>query len=220
MADKPYLPQPYFALSDQWSSRVIVDHAGRPALRCTITPAALKFGIIRMGSISTVQTVTLTNVGYVPVMVSEIDLVGDFVVSHDMPPTGIIPVDGVVTFEVQFKPLRVGIATGGLYIDTNVSKVREFIPLLGSGQASDSANASFSVTTLDFSNVTINTTSASKTVVITNTGEEDLTISAISVSGQFAATLSTPVTLSTGGTATKKGCVKKRSRRRARNTVR
>ena len=202
MADKPYLPQPYFALSDQWSSRVIVDHAGRPALRCTITPAALKFGIIRMGSISTVQTVTLTNVGYVPVMVSEIDLVGDFVVSHDMPPTGIIPVDGVVTFEVQFKPLRVGIATGGLYIDTNVSKVREFIPLLGSGQASDSANASFSVTTLDFSNVTINTTSASKTVVITNTGEEDLTISAISVSGQFAATLSTPVTLSTGGTAT------------------
>ena len=202
MADKPYIPQPYFALSDQWSSRVITDQAGRPALRCTITPAALKFGVIKMGSISTVQTVTLTNVGYVPVAVSEIDLVGDFVVSHDMPATGIIPVDGVVTFEVQFKPLRIGIATGGLYIDTNVSKVREFIPLLGSGQASDTASASFSVTALDFSNVTINTTSASKTVVITNTGEETLTISAISVSGQFAASLTTPVTLDTGESAT------------------
>ena len=202
MADKPYVPQPYFALSDQWSSRVILDHAGRPALQCSIAPASLKFGLIKVGGISTVQTVTLTNVGYIPVQVNEIDLVGDFMVSHDMPPTGIIPVEGIVTFEVQFKPLRTGIATGGLYIDTNVSKVREFIPLLGSGQASDVATASFSVSALDFSNVTINTTSATRTFTITNTGEDILTISAISVIGQFAATLSTPVSLDTGESVT------------------
>lgn len=202
MRDKPYLPQHYFQLDDQWSSRVIQNHGGQPAKKVSLVPDAITFGSVTAGQLSVVQKATLMNTGYLPLLVRKVRLAGDFVVSHNLPLSGVIEPNESIEFQLQFAPQRVGITTGGLYIDTDAHGENEYVALLGNGLASGVGVAVLSTTSLSFGSVKINTTSAVKPVVVTNSGTEDLTISKIAVTGEFAAALSTPVVLGAGQSAT------------------
>lgn len=201
MEKKPYLPQRYFALDDQWSSRAIVNHAGRPAKLASLAPDALSFGSVTAGNLSTVQRVTLTNIGYLPLFVRGVKLAGDFVVSHNLPVDGWIPVDGSAEFQIQYAPQRAGIATGGLYVNTDADGTNEYVGLLGNGLAAGVGVASLSASSLAFGNVATGATSTAKTVTITNTGSEDLTISSVATTGQFVTTFATPKVLTAGQSA-------------------
>lgn len=202
MNDKPYLPRRYFALSDQWSSRAIVDHAGRPAKKALLTPDALSFGSVVAGNLSGVQKITLVNNGYLPLFVRGVQLAGDFVVSHNLPVDGWIPVDSTAEFQVQFRPQRVGVSTGGLYVSTDANGVNGYIGLLGNGLAAGVGIATLSASSLAFGSVKTGTVSTEKVITISNSGEEDLTVKSVTTSGQFKVVFDAPKVLTAGQSAT------------------
>jgi hypothetical protein len=98
---------------------------------------------------------------------------------------------------VKFAPASIGAVTGGITIVSNAPTSPTSVILSGSGIAA-TLTLSISPTNLIFGNVTTGTTSASQTVTITNTGNVNVTISQITVSGAGYTVTggSTPVTLS------------------------
>ena len=202
MQDLPYQEWKYFRLSDQWSSRIIVDHADRPALKGLLTPDAITFGTLASGNLSNVQTVTLTNVGYSPLAVDKVRIVGDFIMSSNMPVDGVLDVNESVQFNIQFAPVRDGLATGGLYVDTEDAAGNEFVNLIGYGSGSSSGSLVPSATSLAFGTVTTGTKSPIKTLTLVNNSASYITITALAITGEFATTSVAPIVVGANSSVT------------------
>lgn len=88
------------------------------------------------------------------------------------PPAGTVLAPGPQSLSVTFTPTDL----------TTYSIAMDSVQLM----VNNTAAASVSPTSLSFGNQVINTTSAAKTLTLTNTGAISLTISNIAISGSFA----------------------------------
>src|SRR2546425_733438 len=170
-------------------------------MQLVISPSALSFGNISVGSSST-QTVTLINSGAASVTVSQARVSGTGFSNNGLTPPLTLPPGQSSTLTVRFTPQAAGRVTGSLSLVSNDPHSPSTIALSGTGVTSTFLLTA-SPTSLSFGNVTVGSNSAPQTVTLTNSGNSSVSISQINVSGSgFSASgLTAPLTLAAGQTA-------------------
>jgi len=162
-----------------WSTRALIVEPQYPV---DVNPSTLDFGNQRVGSASTTEDVALLNNGPDPVAILSATASGEFSVAGLTCAT--IAPSSSCRVNIQFTPTAMGARTGTLIVTENVAGSPDTIPLTGTGVA---PVLTLNPTSLDFGPQAVGTTSAAKTVALTNTGTDTLNISGIGVSGDFAA---------------------------------
>ena len=171
-----------------------VNPAPTPAIQVSST--SISFGNDPVGTNSS-QSLIITNTGTATLTITQVAETGAaFSVSgFSLPLT--LNAGKQTTITVAFLPTSVGAASGNISIVSNAPTSPTSVGLTGTGIA-PILTLGISPASLSFGNVTTETSSAPQNVTITNTGNSNVTISQISLSGAgYSATGgSTPVTLS------------------------
>jgi hypothetical protein len=161
-----------------------------------VTPTSLNFGTVLIPNTSAPQSVTLTNNTNAAIAFTSAAISGgspaaantDYVISANTCLGGIpsgVPPANQCTISVTFKPSVVGAETATLVLTDGDSTSPQNVSLRGTGSASAPA-VGLSAASLAFGGQLLTTTSAAKTVTLTNTGNATLTINSIAASGDFA----------------------------------
>jgi hypothetical protein len=139
----------------------------------------LGFGSVSVGSTASLS-VTITNTGSSAVTVSNSSISGsDFSLTSGGAP-GSLSVGQSTTIQIQFKPQTTGNATGTLTVQSDASDSTLSVSLSGTGAVQSALSAI--PASLSFGNVTVGSNST-QAVSLTNTGNSNVTISTVSVSG-------------------------------------
>lgn len=191
-------PTEGYQASNYWVDLVFVANAGNSP-QLSANPASIAFGNVPLGSTST-QAVSFTNTGSGAVTLSQASVTGTgFSLSGLLLPLTLSPGQSV-SASVSFAPSAAGSLTGSISVVSNASNSPVTVALSGTGTA---LQLSASPTSLSFGNVTVGTSSILP-VVITNTGNQSVTISQVILAGAgFSASgLTFPATLTPGQNVT------------------
>jgi hypothetical protein len=154
----------------------------------SLSPTSLNFGNHQINTTSAAQTVTLKNTGNAALAIKGIGLSGpnssDFHQQNICPSSSSsLAASASCTISVTFTPTAVGNFSASLSIADNASGSPQSVALSGSGTNETAPGVSLSPTSLSFGNHQVNTTSAAQTVTLKNTGNADLAIKGIGLSG-------------------------------------
>jgi uncharacterized repeat protein (TIGR01451 family) len=147
----------------------------------TTDPASLLFDGQIVGTGSDPQSVTITNDGSADLEIHAISTSGDFAQTNDC--TTPLAQGTSCTISVTFTPTARGVRSGTLVIGNNALGSAHTVALNGTGLAPRGAA---SPATLDFGEQRIGVASAPQTVTFTNVGDAPLTLSAITIDGDYA----------------------------------
>jgi hypothetical protein len=128
-----------------------------------LSPASLKLPSTLVGQTSASSSVTLTNSGSFSLSISTVSVSGDFSETDSCAGRTIQPTD-TCTVSVTFSPSVVGAITGALSITDNAVNTPQVLAVSGTGLA----ELSVSPASASFGTVTVGTTSAAKTMTLTN----------------------------------------------------
>jgi hypothetical protein len=149
------------------------------------SPSALRFDSRPDSTTSHAQAVTLTNVGSADVHVSGVALTGtnttSFLTSRDTCSGATLPAAGTCGIRVRFRPDGVGPKSATLEFSDDAPGSPRRVALSGTGTPGPWLTASAAA--LKFGHVQVGTTSATKSVTLTNTGSASMDITAISIEG-------------------------------------
>jgi phosphatidylethanolamine-binding protein (PEBP) family uncharacterized protein len=150
-----------------------------------LSPNNLDFGTQAKGTSSAPQTITITNIGepasllnITSVTISGVDS-SDFAATNNC--SSPLAADANCTVTVTFTPTSFGPKTAQVVIADNVAPNTHTVSLSGSG-----GTLGVSPITMVFGDQGVGTTSATKTVTVTNASTTAVTILAIDASGDFA----------------------------------
>jgi hypothetical protein len=169
-----------------------------------LSAASLAFGSRLVASTSPAQTVTITNPGNAPLVISANSLTGTHAADFALSTTCGTPVapGGTCTYSVTFTPGATGARTASLQLTTNTTPAVRTIGLTGTGVA---PAAAVTPTSLTFPSTTVGATSAAQTVTLSNPGSSPLTVSGVTITGTNAADYArttTCATVAAGGSCT------------------
>jgi P pilus assembly chaperone PapD len=156
-----------------------------PAPVVSLSPAALGFGDQAVGTTSASQSVTLTNSGDAPLLVSGVGLAGANPGSFSITAggdSGALAPGASRTISVAFAPTTAGGQTASLAIASNAAGSPHSVALSGSGFVPAPA-LTLNSTSIDFGSLTVGSTSPPRSVTLTNSGNAPLAISAVSITG-------------------------------------
>jgi hypothetical protein len=162
----------------------------------TIAPPSLTFSNQSVGTASSAQTVMITNTGANPMTISGVATSGDFAQTN---PCSSIPASQSCSISVTFTPTTSGSRSGTLTINDNAQGNPHLVTLGGTGIASA---ASFNPTSLAFPPQSVGSTSAAQSIMFTNTGNGQLTVTSIQATGDFAQTNNCAILAASTGTCT------------------
>jgi hypothetical protein len=163
----------------------------------SLTPYALQYSSVQIGSTAQPQQVLLRNMGSAALTLA-ISVTGDFA-ETDNCGTSVPPV-GTCSVSVTFAPTAVGPRTGSLVFTDNASGSPHAVALSGTGLGSPAV--SLAPASLTFPNTPVGVSSTAQTVTLLNQGTASLTVSSVQISGDFGQTNNCPNTLSTGASCT------------------
>ncbi len=143
-----------------------------------ISQGALTFGVTSVGTASATQPVVLSNAGTTTIHVGGILTSADFTESGTC--TTLNPGDSC-TVQVAFTPQTDGTRSGALEVQTDAAQSLEFVSLIGTGTP---ASVALAPTTLDFGSLLLGR-SSTRTATFTNSGTTPVTLSAVSVTGDY-----------------------------------
>lgn len=143
----------------------------------------LSFGDQLVGTMSALQTVTVTNTGSVNLNISNLETSGDFGVLSYGAMDGPITPGGTRTIDVAFFPSSVGPKTGVLTITSDATSSPDTVDLSGNGVVGE---VSLNPSPLNFGYQQVGAASTPRTVTLTNTGGADLHVGVLTITGQFA----------------------------------
>lgn len=149
----------------------------------SLSPGSLQFGTQRVGTPSASQSILLRNMGSAPLSITSINGGGDFSQSGDCG-SGVAAA-GSCTLSIIFTPTATGHRTASIVIQDDAAGSPHSIAVSGDGQG---PVVSLAPTALTFSSTPVGTSSAAKTVTLTNTGNATLNIAGIQASGDFSQT--------------------------------
>ena len=162
-----------------------IDKADSPNI--AVAPAALNFGNQALSVPSTTQTMTVVNAGTAPLTITEItSSETQYTETSDCVAT-LNAGGGTCKINVTFTPTATGALGATLSITDNAASSPQSFNLSGTGVTAGTA-VTLTPTSLSFSNQAVGTTSSPQTVTITNTGTAVLTITSITISGDFLQT--------------------------------
>ena len=158
----------------------------------TVSPTSLSFTTQTVGTTSAAQTITLTNTGNATLNISSISSTNpQFGQTNNCPST--LAASANCTISVTFGPTATGSPSGYITIQTDVSS--PYVLVSGS---STGPVGSVSPISLSFGSVAIGTPSATQTITVSSTGTTALTISGISIGGDYSQTNNCPASLAVG----------------------
>ncbi len=182
------------------SATLTVNAAPAPAIQ--VNPTAINFGNDVVGTTLS-QILIIKNTGTATLTISQITATGSsFSVSGFSLPLS-VNAGQQTTVTIAFLPTSVATVSGNVSVVSNAPTSPTSVALSGTGIAAI-LTLGISPTSLNFGNVTTFTSSATQNVTITNTGNSNVTISQINLSGAgFSMTGgSAPVTLTPSQTIT------------------
>jgi hypothetical protein len=161
-----------------------------PAPVANLSPASLTFASQNIGTTSAAQTITLSNTGNAALGVSGIAVgganSGDFSQTNTCGAS--VAAGANCGIAVRFSPTATGARGATLSVTDNAAGSPHSATLSGTGSTTQpkAPVAQLTPATLAFAGQLPGTTSAAKTVSLSNTGDAALTISSIAASGDFA----------------------------------
>ena len=155
--------------------------AGAPSV--TLSPTSLTFSNRAVDTSSAAQSITLTNTGAGPLTIISVATTGDYSQTNSC--GGSVASNATCKINVAFTPTATGVRHGTVVVTDNAANSPQSVTLTGTGVATTVA---FSPATLSFANQAVNTSSASKTIVLTNNTGAQLTISKIAASSNYSET--------------------------------
>jgi FG-GAP-like repeat/Abnormal spindle-like microcephaly-assoc'd, ASPM-SPD-2-Hydin len=162
-----------------------------------LVPSSLNFGNENVGSTTSPQTATLTNVGSSKLDIKSIGINGndpkDFAQKNNCPAS--LPAGKSCQIQVTFTPTTTGTRLASLYVNFQGFGSPQTVGLSGTGV---DLTVTLTPSSMSFATQLINTTSPSQTATLTNTGSQDVTISSISTTAEFSQTNNCPSMLSGG----------------------
>ena len=177
------------------AATLTVSAAPTPAIQVSST--SINFGNGVVGSTSS-QVLVITNIGTATLSVTQVNPSGSssFSTSGFSLPLN-VNAGQQTTITVAFLPTSVGAVSGNISIASNAPTSPTSVGLSGTGIAA-TLTLGMNPTILSFGNVTTGTSSPSQNVTITNTGNSNVSISQITLSGAGYSMTggSAPVTLS------------------------
>jgi hypothetical protein len=150
----------------------------------SLSPASLTFPAQPVGTSSGAQSVTLRNTGSASLTITSIKASGDFSQTNTCGSS--VAAGASCTLSVTFKPTAAGTRTGAVTITDNASPATQTVSLTGTGVATPLV--SLSPASLTFPAQKVGTSSSAQRVTLKNTGSAVLTITSITVSGDFSQT--------------------------------
>ena len=165
--------------------------------QAVLSPISISFGGQIVGTTSNLQTVTLSNPGNAPLAISAMTITGDFSQTNSCGNS--LAASASCTINVTFRPTLAGTRQGTLALTDNASGNPQSVSVTGTGLA---PQAALSPASVSFGGQALGTTSPSQAVTLSNAGDAPLTISAISITGDYSQTNSCGTTLAAGGNCT------------------
>jgi hypothetical protein len=158
---------------------------GGPTVPLSFSPTALTFPSTGIGATSAPATVTVTNKSTGSVTINTVTASADYaaVGSGPSPCGGALAKSAKCTFVVTFTPSDTGSTKGAVAVATSGPGSPQIVGATGTG----AIPVVLGPTSLAFSAQAVGTTSAPKTVTLTNNSGATLTISSIVASGDFNA---------------------------------
>ena len=154
----------------------------------TLSTSSFTFGSQLLGTTSAAQVVTVTNSGGATLTFSGVTIstgigtISEFAIAQNTCTTS-VAAGGNCTISVTFAPTGLGSQFGTLSISDDAASSPQSVSLSGTGVA---PTVSLSPPSLTFANQQVDATSAAESVKLTNTGNGNLIITGLSVSGDFA----------------------------------
>jgi FtsP/CotA-like multicopper oxidase with cupredoxin domain len=177
----------------------------------SLSTTSLLFGNQLVGTTSATQQVTLANVGTTTLTINSIQWSANFSDSNNC--NGSLRPGASCRINVRFVPTTTGVLTGTLTITDSDITSPQIVKLTGTGVA---PVLSLSLNALPFGNQAVNTTSAYRAVLVSNTGTAPLIINNIAINGtnanQFTQNNNCPGTLAVGASCTVNVAFRPRSR--------
>jgi len=159
----------------------------------TFSSSSLTFASQRVNTSSASQTLTLTSTGFGPLSIGGFAVTGDFSQTNNCGTT--LASGANCSVFIVFTPTVRGNRSGTITLNSNAVGSAPTTNLTGAGVA---PVASLSLTSLSFSSQLVNTSSGSKQVTLSNSGDVSLNISGISINGDFTETNNCPSSLAKG----------------------
>ncbi len=169
-----------------------------------LSPASLAFGTWAVGLTSTVDKVTLTNVGTTALTITSIAVTG--AEAADFPQTattcgGSLAAAASCTVSMTFKPSTTGARSADLTFTDSASGSPQLVALSGTG-----TTVELTPRNLSFGTLAVGLTSAAKTVTLKNLGTTATTITSIAVTGAEAGDFPETATTCGGSLAAAASC--------------
>jgi hypothetical protein len=175
------------------SATLTVNPVPAPAIQ--LSPMSFNFGNAVVGT-NLSQVLIIKNIGTAILTITQVTETGSaFSVSGYSLPLN-VNAGQQTTVTVAFQPTAVGATSGNISMVSNAPTSPTSVALAGTGIAA-TLTLGISPTSLSFGNVTTGTSSATQNVTITNTGNSNVSISQINLSGAGYSMMggSAPVTL-------------------------
>ncbi len=169
--------------------------AGAPVVK--LSPVSLTFAGQVVDTTSASQTVTLTNTGGGPLTISSLTITGNYTQTNTCGSS--VAAGAKCTISVFFTPTATGTRHGTLVVTDNASNSPQDANANGTGLAQTIV---FAPTAVAFSNQVVNTTSAAKSIKLTNNTSATITISKIAASANYAETNSCGASVAVGKSCT------------------
>lgn len=161
----------------------VLSGSGTPPGNIVLTPVSLSFPTTTINAASAAQNITVSNVGSAAVTLQSPSVSGDFQISANTCGLSLAPSTGC-TIAVAFSPAAAGTRSGVFAISGSSGTQTASL----TGRATAPATDALSLTSLTFGVQQLGTVSVGQQVVLTNAGDEPLTlISAQISSGDFLA---------------------------------
>jgi hypothetical protein len=173
-----------------------VSLTGSGVVQASASPASLSFGNQVVGFASAVKTVTLTNNLETALSISSIAVSGDY--SQTNTCGTLLASETTCTVSVTFTPTTTGSRTGTLTISDGANNSPQTVSLTGNGVVP----VTVSPATLAFGNEAVTTTSAAKTVTVTNKQPTAVSITSVTTPAAYAQTNTCGTLLAAEGTCT------------------
>jgi len=146
-----------------------------------VSPSNLSFGDQMVGTTSASQVVTFTNTGALALTITSLNISSGWTQSNDCLPS--VPPKGSCTVKVSFRAASSGPVNGALTFSDYTTTSPQSVTLSGTGVG---PVVRLSPGSLNFSADSVSTTTAAKSVTLTNSGNSALKDLTILTSGDFA----------------------------------
>ena len=190
LATSANLASPSGLALDASGNLYIADFANNAVRKVMVNGLAIASPTTLVGQSSSVQPLSLVNLGNQPLTLSTISVSANFLQepygTFDCATGSVLAAAGTCTIGIEFLPSKAGALTGILMVKSNSSSSSTATinaALSGTGASGAVPQIAFNSSTLAFGNQTVGSSSAAQTITISNTGAAPLNISSFQVTG-------------------------------------